>query len=265
MERPNILSVLKTKVVTLQTANLEKVYVHRALIDKEVTGIGGCGWSCFPSVTVSNFVEYLYQGDYTTPAVVVTHSDAPKRVSSPAHGFWESEETLWSSNATTSAAPESLDYEKVFLTHAGIFILSRRRKVLPLASMSLQRLEEAMKEAQDRIKESIFVENMRALIRYSYNPCCSGSKGAWEELQKTVSRFLVSKKDWILKEPGSGLIDGEEKLAKDLLAGAINLLIDSDKFLVAAEKQIEDLKLETKDTWSKEPGSKLGKKKKSSF
>ncbi|KAG0641298.1 hypothetical protein HOY80DRAFT_955384 [Tuber brumale] len=261
MERPNILSILKTRVISLQTADSENVYVHRALIDKEVTGVGGCGWSCFPSDTVSNFVEYLYQGDYTTPAAaVVAGSDAPMgSYTLVPTGILSLEQSFRSPNAITLAARESLDYEKVFLTHAGLFILSRRRNVLPLSTMSLERLEEAMKEAQGKVKESLFVENMRALIQYSYNPCCSGNKGAWEELQKTLSRFLVSKKGWILEEPGSGLIGGEEKLAKDLLAGAINLLIDSDKLLVAAEKQIEDLKLDPKDT-----GNKLGKKKKSS-
>ncbi|PWW76977.1 hypothetical protein C7212DRAFT_278896 [Tuber magnatum] len=242
MERPNILSALGTQMVALRAADSE-VYIHRALVDNVVMGFGECSWPCFSGATITSFVEYLYQGNYTTPAAVAASSDSPKStcISLP----------VLASGAIPLPAPESLDYEKVFPAHAGLFILSRHRNVLPLATLCLKRLEEAMKKAQDASKEHVFVENMRALIRYSYNPCCSGNKGAWEELQKVVSEFLVSKKGWLLTAPGTDLIYGEEKLAKDIFAGAINLLLENDKLLMAAERP----KLGVKNT-----GSKSGEK-----
>jgi len=65
-------SALRTKLVELRAAGLEKVYVHQALLNGKAMAIGGCSWSCFSSTTVTSFVEYLYQGDYTPPPVVTT-------------------------------------------------------------------------------------------------------------------------------------------------------------------------------------------------
>ena len=106
--------------------------------------------------------------------------------------------------------------------------------------MCLKRLDKAMKEAQDTTKESTFVENMRSLIRLSYTPCCNGNDSVWKELQKTVSGFLISKKSWLLEEPGSDLFNGEEQLAKDLFAAVINLLIITDQCLIDKDKIIAD-------------------------
>jgi len=129
--------------------------------------------------------------------------------------------------------------------------------VLPLASMCLTRLKEAMKEARDTAKESVFVENMRTLIRFSYDPCCNGSDGVWEELQKTVCGFLVAQRGWLLKPPGSDLICEEEQFARDLVAEAINLLIDTDKIRLAAGNSSEALRPATGNT-----GNRPGRKKK---
>ena len=103
-----------------------------------------------------------------------------------------------------------------------------------------------MKEARDTIKESIFVENMRTLIAYSYNPCyhLSGNDDVWEELQETVSEFLVVQKSWLLKEAVSGLIFEEEQLTKDIMIGLVDLLIDADKLRMKAEREREALKTE---------------------
>ena len=162
-----------------------------------------------------------------------------------------------SSASITPSAAGPLGYEKAFLTHAGLFILSRRGKVLPLASMCITRLNEAMKEARDTAKESVFVENMRSLIRFSYDPCCNGNDGIWGELQKTVCGFLVSQRGWLVKPPGSDLICEEEQFAKDLLAEAISLLIDTDKIRTAAQNGVEALRLEIAI-----PANRPGRKKK---
>ncbi|PUU73422.1 hypothetical protein B9Z19DRAFT_1163090 [Tuber borchii] len=195
-------------MVVLQAANQKKVYVHKALLNDEVAAFGECGWSCFPSTTVKSFVEYLYQGDYTPPAAPV-------------------------------AIRKLLDQKNIFLAHARLFVLSRYREVLPLASMCLRRLNKAMKEAQDTTKESIFVKNMCGLIKFTYTPCCNGNDNVWKELQKTVSEFLISKKGW-LEEPGPDLSNTEEQLAKDLFAAAINLLIITDQCLIDKDKIIAD-------------------------
>jgi len=97
-----------------------------------------------------------------------------------------------------------------------------------------------MKEAQDTTKESIFIENMRSLTRFSYNPCCSGNDGVWMELQKTVSGFLASNKGWLLRAPCSNLISGEGQLAKDVLAVVTNNLAMSDQCLKDKDKIIVD-------------------------
>jgi len=112
--------------------------------------------------------------------------------------------------------------------------------------MCLKRLNKAMKEARKTTKESIFVENMRTLIAYSYNPCyhLSGNDDVWEELQGTVSEFLVVQKSWLLKEAVSGLICEEEQLTKDILIGLVDLLIDTDKLRMKAEREREALKTE---------------------
>ena len=268
-------------MVEIQAADLGKVYVHRALLNREVAAFEECGWSCFPSSTVASFVEYLYQGDYTSP-VVTTNSDASESTRAPppvssreASGprVKRGEELLpgysgsvnanalagqaRSSNSVTPPPAGRPGYEKAFLTHAGLFILARRGKVLPLASMCLARLKEAMKEARDTAKESVFVENMRTLIQFSYDPCCNGSDGVWEVLQKTVCGFLVSQRGWLLEAPGSDLICEEEQFAKDLLAEAINLLIDTDKLRVAAENNSEAIRLAAAI-----PGNRPGRKKK---
>ena len=60
-------SALGTKVVALQAADGGKIYVHKALLNCGVVGVGGCKWSCFTNTIVKSFVEYLYQGDYTLP------------------------------------------------------------------------------------------------------------------------------------------------------------------------------------------------------
>jgi len=111
------------------------------------------------------------------------------------------------------------------LSHAQLFILSRYRNVPSLASLCLKRLGETIVEAQDVSEELIFVKNIRELIKYSYHPCCqnSGSPGVWEDLQKAVCGFLASRKGWLLKVPGSSLIDEEEQLTKDLVTALINL------------------------------------------
>jgi len=152
----------------------------------------------------------------------------------------------------------SEDYEKIFLTHAQLFILSRYRNEPSLASLCLKRLEEAMVEAQSDSAERLFVRNMRTLIGYSYSICCYGSDDdAWEELQKAVCRFLVSQKGWLLEMPGSGLVGEDEQLAKDLLTMFISLSIDTDKLRMEAERKCEALKTELTQ-------SKSAKKKKSS-
>jgi len=97
-----------------------------------------------------------------------------------------------------------------------------------------------MKEAQDTTKESIFIENMHALIQFSYNPCCSGNDGVWMELQKTVSGFLASNKGWLLRAPCSDLISGERQLAKDVLAAVANLLVTADQCLIDKDKIIAE-------------------------
>jgi len=233
MERPDISDALGTRMVVLQAANQKKVYVHKALLKDEVDG--GCTWSCFPSTTVRSFVEYLYQGDYNPPLITDTYL-----------GEWDS-----------SPVGFSHDYEEIFLTHAQLFILSRYRNEPSLANLCLERLGEAMVEAQGDSVESLFVGNMRALIEYSYSPCCDRDDGVWEELQKAVCRFLVSQKGWLLEMPGSGLVGGEEQLTKDLLTMFINLSIDTDKLRMEAERKCETLKTELAQ-------SKSAKKKKSS-
>ena len=99
-----------------------------------------------------------------------------------------------------------------------------------------------MKEAQDTTKESIFVENIRTLTRFSYHPCCNCNNDVWKELQKIVSGFLASKKGWLLVAPGSDLIGGEERLAKDVFASVINLLVITDQCLIDKDKTIADTK-----------------------
>ncbi|PUU76322.1 hypothetical protein B9Z19DRAFT_985329, partial [Tuber borchii] len=244
-------SALRKTVVEIQAADLGKVYVHRALLNREVTAFEECGWSYFPSSMVVSFVEYLYQGDYTSPPVELlpyySGSDKTNALAGQAR----------SSNSVTPPPVGPLSYEKAFLTHAGLFILARHGKVLPLASMCLTRLKEVMREARDTAKESMFVENMRTLIRFLYDPCCNGSDGVWEELQKAVCGFLVSQRGWLLEAPGSDLICEEEQFAKDLLAEAINLLIDTDKLRVAAENSSEAMRLATAI-----PGNRSGRKKK---
>ncbi|PUU72409.1 hypothetical protein B9Z19DRAFT_1010185, partial [Tuber borchii] len=248
-------SALRKTVVEIQAADLGKVYVHRALLNREVTAFEECGWSYFPSSMVVSFVEYLYQGDYTSPPVVTTNPDSSERTRAPPPV--SSRKASRSSNSVTPPPVGPLSYEKAFLTHAGLFILARHGKVLPLASMCLTRLKEVMREARDTAKESMFVENMRTLIRFLYDPCCNGSDGVWEELQKAVCGFLVSQRGWLLEAPGSDLICEEEQFAKDLLAEAINLLIDTDKLRVAAENSSEAMRLATAI-----PGNRSGRKKK---
>jgi len=65
-------SALGTKMVVLRAASQEKVYVHKALLGDEIASVGACKWSCFPRDTVKNFIEYLYQGDYTDPPVALS-------------------------------------------------------------------------------------------------------------------------------------------------------------------------------------------------
>ncbi|PUU73419.1 hypothetical protein B9Z19DRAFT_1034869, partial [Tuber borchii] len=72
MERPNIPSALRTAMVALRASDSKKVYVHKALLNSKVMATGGCTWSCFPSTTVTSFIEYLYQGDYTSSAVITS-------------------------------------------------------------------------------------------------------------------------------------------------------------------------------------------------
>ncbi|PUU73421.1 hypothetical protein B9Z19DRAFT_1196919 [Tuber borchii] len=220
MERPDISDALGTRMVVLQAANQKKVYVHKALLKDEA--VGGCTWSCFPSTTVRSFVEYLYQGDYNPPPTASTHLD---------YGW------------VNSVVSE--DYEKIFLTHAQLFILSRYRNELSLANLCLERLEEAMVEAKGDSAEPLFVRSMRTLIGYSYSICCHGSNDdAWEELQKAVCRFLVSRGGWLLEVPGSGLVGEDSQLTKDLLIMFINLSIDTDKLRMEAERKCEALKTE---------------------
>ncbi|KAG0130007.1 hypothetical protein HOY82DRAFT_540403 [Tuber indicum] len=250
---------LSSKVIGLQSGDLEKVYVHRSLLDAHRKTFGNCLWWCFPTATIMNFAEYLYQGDYTVPlpaTAVQTAHDGSSGCSSTSDGRHTNAPARKAqpSGSGILSISENLGYERVFLTHAELFILSRERGILPLANMCLGRLGEAMEEAKGTIKESVFSENMRALILYSYYPCCSGNDPVWEELQKTVSGFLASKKGWILEAPGSDLISGQEKLLKDLLTSTIKLVIDADERLAAAEKQVGDLKLE------REVAPKLGNK-----
>jgi len=135
------------------------------------------------------FVEYRYQGDYTSPPVLTTNSDATESTGAPplvssrkACGplvktgeellrcyigsvnvnALAGQARLW--NSVTPPTAGSLGYEKTFFTYAGLFILARRGKVLPLASMCLTRLKEAIKEAQDTARESAFVENIGTSI-----------------------------------------------------------------------------------------------------
>ncbi|PUU73420.1 hypothetical protein B9Z19DRAFT_1163088 [Tuber borchii] len=230
MERPDISEfvhptlsnqcALGTRMVVLQAKNQKGVYVHKALIKDEA---GGCTWSCFPSTTVRSFVEYLYQGDYNPPPITSTYL-----------GGWDK-----------SVEDFSDDYKEIFLTHAQLFILSRYRNELSLANLCLERLEEAIVEAQSDSVESLFVRNMRTLIEYSYSPHCYGlGDGVWEELQKAVCRFLVSQKGWLLEKPGSGLVGEDSQLTKDLLTMFINLSIDTDKLRMEAERKCEALKTE---------------------
>ncbi|KAG0641299.1 hypothetical protein HOY80DRAFT_1039565 [Tuber brumale] len=238
MERPNILSFLSSKVIGLQSGDLEKVYVHRSLLDAHRTTFGNCLWWCFPSATIANFVS-----TFTRATILLRYPPLPRRQPTMEAVVAAVRATRDPAGAGILPISETLDYESVFLAHAKLFILSRERGVLPLANMCLRRLGEAMKEAQDTIKEPVFLENMRALILYSYYPCCPGNDPVWEELQKTVSGFLASRKGWVLEAPGSDLISGQEKLVKDLLVRTIKLIIDADERLAAAEKQVGDLRL----------------------
>ena len=99
---------------------------------------------------------------------------------------------------------------------------------------------ETVKEAQDTTEESIFMENMNALTRFSYDPCCIGNDDIWRELQKTVSRLLVSNKGWLLGTLTSDLVSGEGQLVKDVLAAVTNLLVIADQHLIDKDKIIAD-------------------------
>jgi len=59
-------------MVLLQGADQGKVHVHKTLLHGKVAR----GWGCFPSATITSFVEYLYQGDYTPPVALVASSGA---------------------------------------------------------------------------------------------------------------------------------------------------------------------------------------------
>jgi len=108
-------------------------------------------------------------------------------------------------------------------------------------------------------EESLFMRNMRALIKYSYHPCSHfcDDDGVWEELQKTVCGFLMSQKGLLLEAPVSSLISEERQLAEDLLTAFINLSINTEKLLMEAGREREALKTELAQ-------SKSAKKKKSS-
>ena len=118
--------------------------------------------------------------------------------------------------------------------------------MLPLSNLCLKRLGEVLIEAEDTATESIFVKNMRTLIEYSYNPCCdyAGDNDVWKELQKTVWEFSIKQNSWFLGEPGSDLICEDKRLTKDILAGLINLLNDTDNLRIQAEGERLDLKAE---------------------
>jgi len=98
-----------------------------------------------------------------------------------------------------------------------------------------------MVEAQGTTEESLFAENMRGLVQYSYHPCCTDGHGGnldvWEDLQYVVCGFLVSQRGWLLEAPGSNLISDQEELAKDLLTAFINLSIDTEKLRIEAERK----------------------------
>jgi len=89
-------------MVVLEAADEGKVYVHRALLNGEIAAFRKCGWSCFPSATVTSFAEYLYQGDYISPSAVITLSAACEAWDAPLGSIWGAahSEVGWDASST---------------------------------------------------------------------------------------------------------------------------------------------------------------------
>src|SRR5205807_1629083 len=112
------------------------------------------------------------------------------------------------------------------------------REIAPLGTMCLAKLLGDMEQAQAKLPNSIFLENMVELLRYSYSHCYISDSPAWGELQEITSNIWVEKIEWILETPGSSLLDGERKLVKDLMIGTAKRLIDADRRLIDADRYL---------------------------
>ena len=95
-------------MVVLEAADEGKVYVHRALLNGEIAAFGKCGWSCFPSATVTSFVEYLYQGDYISPPAVIILSGSSEAWDAPLGSIWSAahSEAGWDASSTSQERRE---------------------------------------------------------------------------------------------------------------------------------------------------------------
>ncbi|RPA97016.1 hypothetical protein L873DRAFT_1165978 [Choiromyces venosus 120613-1] len=228
MERTNISSFFTGNVLAIKGRDSgETVYVHKSLLEARRTAHGNCLWRCFSVATITNFVEYLYQDDYTSPLPAVDKTKSPPC-------------TLSADSAVKYR--NSVSYEEVFTRHAELFILARGRGIHALGMICLGRLKEAMAEAEGKLPQSLFLENMSVLIHYSYNPCCNCDESVWAELQKTVSEYLASRKGWLLEASVSEVLYREQELVKDLFAATLQLAIDTDKRVKEAQKLRDGLK-----------------------
>jgi len=157
-------SALGTKTVLLQGADQGKVYVHKKLLNGKVAR----GWGCFPSATITSFVEYLYQGDYTPPVALVASSGASE-------GTWTTPPgTSWG-----ATLPE-------IGWHASSTGQERREETLPCYAIGQVNANPPPSQPTNLLTTKMFSS---PTLGYSYSP---------ENARNSLSQACASKDSWRL-------------------------------------------------------------------
>ncbi|RPA97015.1 hypothetical protein L873DRAFT_1791295 [Choiromyces venosus 120613-1] len=230
--RPEISSFLESEMIALQGTDSVKVYVHEGLWNAIYKDVENCWWSSLPSGTIKRFVEFLYQGDYTTPppgplSVITMYGQGNDS------GAKEKQKEI-----TQFPAPTKFKgYEGVLLSHAELFIIGHSQDIDILRDTSFLKLNRDLEEAEAKLPKPIFLENIVELFRYSYSQNFMSNSPAWGDLQEHLSKMWVEKIELLHEIPISSLFIGEGKLMKDLMSATTKSLVEMKKKQQAAEPE----------------------------
>ncbi|RPA97019.1 hypothetical protein L873DRAFT_1810540 [Choiromyces venosus 120613-1] len=122
--------------------------------------------------------------------------------------------------------PNGLDYGRVFLAHAELYILSKTQKKKSLASLCFARLCKAIKKASEEPVRPRFAKNLSDLLLYVYK---HGGVSLVDDCEvcdlQSIVRWRVAEHIEEMKEECSSIMWCGGKLAEDLMKEVVDRVV----------------------------------------